>query len=125
MINKDFFQALEELETTKKINPDQLIEALESALTSAYKKMYGEAKSAQVKLNPEKNTIKIFSYKTVVEEVENPDKEISLEDATKIKPSYKIGDIVTQEENTKDFGRIAAQTAKQVIIQKLTMHYQR
>ena len=119
MINKDFFQALEELETTKKINPDQLIEALESALTSAYNKMYGEAKSAQVKLNPEKNTIKIFSYKTVVEEVENPDKEISLEDATKIKPSYKIGDIVTQEENTKDFGRIAAQTAKQVVMQKI------
>ena len=119
MINKDFFQALEELETTKKINPDQLIEALESALTSAYKKTYGEAKSAQVKLNPEKNTIKIFSYKTVVEEVENPDKEISLEDATKIKPSYKIGDIVTQEENTKDFGRIAAQTAKQVIMQRI------
>ena len=119
MINKDFFQALEELETTKKINADQLIEALESALTSAYKKMYGEAKSAQVKLIPERNTIKIYSYKTVVEEVENPDKEISLEDAKKIKSSYKIGDIVTQEENTKDFGRIAAQTAKQVVMQKL------
>ena len=119
MINKDFFQALEELETTKKINADQLIEALESALTSAYKKMYGEAKSAQVKLIPERNTIKIFSYKTVLEEVENPDKEISLEDAKKIKASYKIGDTVTQEENTKDFGRIAAQTAKQVVMQKL------
>ncbi len=119
MINKDFFQALEELETTKKINADQLIEALESALTSAYKKMYGEAKSAQVKLIPERNTIKIYSYKTVVEEVENPDKEISLEDAKKIKSSYKIGDTVTQEENTKDFGRIAAQTAKQVVMQKL------
>ena len=119
MINKDFFQALEELETTKKINADQLIEALESALTSAYKKMYGEAKSAEVKLNPEKNTIKIYSYKTVVSEVENPDKEISLEDAQKIKSSYEIGDTIAQEENTKDFGRIAAQTAKQVVMQKL------
>ncbi len=119
MINKDFFQALEELETTKKINADQLIEALESALTSAYKKMYGEAKSAEVKLNPEKNTIKIYSYKTVVSEVENPDKEISLEDAKKIKSSYEIGDTIAQEENTKDFGRIAAQTAKQVVMQKL------
>ena len=69
MTNKDFFQALEELETTKKINAQQLIEALESALTSAYKKMYGQAKSAQVKLNPEKHSIKIYSYKTVVEEV--------------------------------------------------------
>ena len=119
MINKDFFQALEELETTKKINADQLIEALESALTSAYKKMYGEAKSAEVKLNPEKNTIKIYSYKTVVNEVENPDKEISLEDAKKLKSSYEIGDTIAQEENTKDFGRIAAQTAKQVVMQKL------
>ncbi len=119
MISKDFFQALEELETTKKIDAQQLVEALESALTSAYKKMYGEAKSAQVKLNPERNTIKIYSYKTVVAEVENPDKEISLEDAKKIKSSYEIGDIVATEENTKDFGRIAAQTAKQVVTQKL------
>jgi N utilization substance protein A len=119
MTNKDFFQALEELEVTKKINAQQLIEALENALTSAYKKMYGEAKSAQVKLSPEKHSIKIYSYKTVVEEVENPDKEISLEDAKKIKASYKVGDIVSQEENTKDFGRIAAQTAKQVVMQKL------
>ena len=119
MVNKDFFQALEELETSKKINAQQLIDTLESALTSAYKKMYGEAKSAQVKLNPEKCTIKIYSYKTVVEEVENIDKEITLEDAKKIKNSYKIGDVVMQEENTKDFGRIAAQTAKQVVMQKL------
>ena len=119
MTNKDFFQALEELEVTKKINAQQLIEALENALTSAYKKMYGEAKSAQVKLSPEKHSIKIYSYKTVVEEVENPDKEISLEDAKKIKSSYKVGDLVSQEENTKDFGRIAAQTAKQVVMQKL------
>lgn len=119
MTNKDFFQALEELETAKKINADQLIETLETALTSAYKKMYGEAKSAQVKLNPEKSTIKIYSYKTVVSEIENPDKEMLLEDAKKIKASYKLGDVVAQEENTKDFGRIAAQTAKQVVMQKL------
>ena len=81
--------------------------------------MYGEAKSAQVKLNKEKSTIKIYSYKTVVEEVEDSDKEISLEDAKKIKSTYKVGDVVAQEENTKDFGRIAAQTAKQVVMQKL------
>ena len=119
MTNKDFFQALEELEVTKKINAAQLVETLENALTSAYKKMYGEAKSAQVKLSPEKHSIKIYSYKTVVEEVENPDKEMSLVDAKKIKASYKVGDTVMQEENTKDFGRIAAQTAKQVVMQKL------
>lgn len=81
--------------------------------------MYGEAKNALVKLNPEKNTIKIYSYKTVVNEVEDPDKEISLEDARAIKKSYDVGDSVVNEESTKDFGRIAAQTAKQVVMQRL------
>ena len=119
MINKDFFQALDELETQKRINKEQFIETLESALTSAYKKMYGEAKSAMVKLNPEKCTIKIYSYKTVVQEVEDFDKEISLEEARKIKKSYQIGDTVAEEESTKEFGRIAAQTAKQVVMQRL------
>ena len=119
MINKDFFLALEELEQQKKINKEQFIETLETALTSAYKKMYGEAKNALVKLTPEKNTIKIYSYKRVVETVEDEDKEISLEDARKIKKSYQIGDSVVSEETTKDFGRIAAQTAKQVVMQKL------
>ena len=119
MINKDFFQALDELETEKKINKEKFIETLETALASAYKKMYGEAKSAMVKLNPEKNTIKIYSYKTIVEEVEDADKEISLEEAKKIKSTYEIGDTIAQEESTKDFGRIAAQTAQQVVMQKL------
>ena len=119
MINKDFFLALEELEQQKKINKEQFIETLETALTSAYKKMYGEAKNALVKLTPEKNTIKIYSYKRVVENVEDEDKEISLEDARKVKKSYQIDDSVVEEESTKDFGRIAAQTAKQVVMQKL------
>lgn len=119
MINKDFFQALEDLEREKNINPEQFIASLESALTSAYKKVYGEAKSAMVKLNPEKATIKIYSYKTVVEQVEDSDKQISLEDAKQIKKSYVVGDVVTQEVSTKEFGRIAAQTAKQVVMQKL------
>lgn len=119
MINKDFFQALEDLEAEKKIDKNTFIATLESALASAYKKMYGEAKSAMVKLNPEKSTIKIYSYKTVVDEVQDPDKEISLAEARLLKKSYKVGDIVQTEESTKDFGRIAAQTAKQVVMQKL------
>lgn len=119
MTNKDFFQALEDLEREKNINSEQFIESLEAALTSAYKKVYGEAKSALVKLNPEKATIKIYSYKTVVENVEDSDKEISLEDARQIKKSYAVGDVVTEEVSPKDFGRIAAQTAKQVVMQKL------
>ncbi len=119
MVNKDFFKALDDLQAEKKIDKDVFIQTLETALTSAYKKMYGEAKSAMVKLYPERNTIRIYSYKTVVDEVEDPDKQISLAEARTIKKSYKVGDMVVVEETTKDFGRIAAQTAKQVVMQKL------
>ena len=119
MINKDFFQALLDLEEQKGINKEYFIETLEAALTSAYKKNFGEAKSAFVKLNPEKNTIKIYSYKTVANEVLDSDKEISLAEARLIKKSFKVGDLVQQEETPKNFGRIAAQTAKQVVMQRL------
>ncbi len=119
MISKDFFQALKDLEELKGINAEELVGALETALTSAYKKNYGEGKSALVKLNLEKNTIRIYSYKTVVETVEDPDKELSLEEAKQLKKNIKIGDTIEQEEATKEFGRIAAQTAKQVMMQKI------
>lgn len=117
--SKDFFIALDLLEKERKIDREYFIQALESALTSAYKKNFGEAQSAEVKLNPEKNTIKVLAYKTVVEEVEDPDKQISLADAKHLKSTYKIGDMVSQEVTPKNFGRIAAQTARQVVMQKL------
>ena len=119
MTNKDFFQALKDLEAERGINEEVFIAALEQALTAAYKKNSGMAKNAQVKLNPEKNTIKIYSYRTVVSVVEDEEKEISLEEAKQIKHAYKVGDLVMQEESTKDFNRIAVQTAKQVITQKI------
>ena len=119
MINKDFFEALKDLETEKGISADVMISKLEQALTAAYKKNSGEAKSAMVKLVPEKNTIKIYSYKTVVEEVEDEEKEMTLADAKAIKHSYKLGDKVLKEESTKEFNRIAVQTAKQVIVQMI------
>ena len=119
MVNKDFFEALKDLETERGIPQETMIGMMETALTAAYKKSLGEAKSAQVKLIPEKHTIKIYSYKTVVENVEDADKEISLADAKEIKKSYKLGDLVMKEENPKDFNRIAVQTAKQVIVQNI------
>lgn len=121
MISKDFFQALTDLETQKGIDKEYFIEALEAALTSAYKKNFGEAKSATVKLDANKNSIKVYSYKTVVadEELLDADKEIALTEAKEIKKSHKIGDILQQEETPKNFGRIAAQTAKQVVMQRL------
>lgn len=119
MINQDFFLALQDLEREKGISGEEFIKALEDALVFAYKKSTGDVSGIEVKLNPEKKTIKIYSVKNVVEEVVDPEKEISVEDAKEIKKSYKAGDVVSEEIMPKNFGRIAAQTAKQVVMQKL------
>ncbi len=119
MVNKDFFLALDELEREKRIKKSVFIEALETALVIAYKKHTGTSKAVTVKLLPERNTIKIVAYQTVVEVVEDKESQISLEDARLINRKYKVGDIVSEEVSSKEFGRIAAQTAKQVIMQKL------
>ena len=119
MTNKYFFQSLEDLEETKGIKKEFFIETLEAALASAYKKNFGEARKVEVKLNSDKNTIKVYAYRTIVENVEDPDLEISLEDAKAIKKTASIGDTISEEITPKDFGRIAAGTAKQVIVQKL------
>ena len=119
MTSKDFFLALEDLERTKGIKKAVFIEALETALAIAYKKQSGTAKAIEVKLVPERNTIKIYAYQTVVDEVEDKETQISLEDARLIDKKYKVGDVVSEEINSKDIARIPAQTAKQVILQKL------
>lgn len=119
MINQDFFLALEDLEREKGISQEAFIAALEDALVIAYKKSTGESGRVEVKLSPEKKSIKIYSVRSVVEEVTDPEKEISVEDAREIKKSYKAGDEVVTEIISKNFGRIAAQTAKQVLMQKL------
>ncbi len=119
MINQDFFLALEDLEREKGISQAEFIAALENALVIAYKKSTGTAGGVEVRLNPEKKSIKIYSVRSVVEEVLDPEKEISLAEAQEIKKSYKAGDVVTVEIISKNFGRIAAQTAKQVLMQKL------
>ena len=119
MINQDFFLALEELERQKGISADEFIAALENALAIAHKKNSGESGVVQVKLNADKKAIKLYCTRQVVEEVSDPDKEISLEEAREIKKSIKVGDELSTEIISKDFGRIAAQTAKQVLLQKL------
>ena len=119
MVNKEFFQALDLLERDKKISKELLIDSLESGLASAYKKEYGESRQIAVRLNEEKQSIKVYAHRLVVEEVENPDEQISLEEAREIKPTYKVGDVVIEDITPKQFSRIAAQTAKQVIMQRL------
>ncbi|MCL2752371.1 MAG: transcription termination factor NusA, partial [Firmicutes bacterium] len=118
--NKDFFLALDELESTKKIKKEIFMAELEKALTNAFRKQYGEETPVVVDINPERNIIRFFACRTVVEEVEDYDLEISLEEARELKKTYKVGDTARIEFTPKeDFGRIAAQTAKQVLSQNL------
>ncbi len=119
MTSKEFFLALDELERLKGINKEKVIQSLETALTIACKKHFGEASNVIVKTNAEKFTIRVYISKVVVAEVETPEKEISLEDAHLIKKSYKLGDEVLTEIDPRTFGRIAAQNARQVIINSL------
>jgi N utilization substance protein A len=119
MINKDFFLALDELESTKGINKDTFIQALELALENAYRRHTNIHKAVNVRLLEKSHKIRIVAYQTVVEQVEDRESQISLEDARLIDRSYKVGDVVQEEISSKDFGRIAAQTAKQIILQKL------
>ncbi len=120
MVNKDFFAALADLEREKGISEEIFIEALSNALASAYKKQFvGDSGNVEVRVNPEKATIRFFLTRTVVDSEEPGDGEISLEDAQQIKKSAKVGDVLTDEFIPKDFSRIAAQTAKQVVLQKI------
>ena len=119
MENKEFFAALGELVREKGISEESFIATLENALASAYKKQFDGGAEVAVSLNAEKGTIEYRATRYVVEVVEDKDKEISLEDAQELNPDYQIGDTIVKTFIPKNFGRIAAQTAKQVILQKL------
>lgn len=119
MTNKDFFLALEALEQEKGISKEYFLEALQAALATAYKRNFDTPKPVEVELKPEKYSINIYAYQTVVSEVVDPDSEISLADAKLIKKTAKLGDKIKEELSPKEFGRIAAGTAKQVITQRL------
>lgn len=119
MMNKEFFQALDDLEREQRIPKESMIESIEAGLVSAYKKEYGFASQISVRLNEEKMAYKVYAHKLVVEEVEDEESQISLEDAQDIDKKYQLGDVVIEDITPKDFSRIAAQTAKQVILQRI------
>lgn len=119
MINKDFFAALDALESEKGISKEYFLDALQSALATAYKRNFNEVRPVEVVLDEGKYSIDMYAYRTVVSEVTNPDSEIALQDAKLIKKTCKIGEKLKQKITPKEFGRIAASTAKQVITQKL------
>ena len=117
--NKQLIVAIQELEKEKGIKKDYLLDSIESALLTAYKRNYNSQENVKVVVDRETGASHLYSVKEVVEHAENPILQISLEEARKIDKEAQIGSTVDVELVPKNFGRIAAQTAKQVIIQKL------
>ncbi len=115
---KELIRALEDLEKEKGIDKELIFEAIKTSLETACKKNYGTSQNIRVDINRETGDIKVFAQKEVTEDVYDAFLEVSLEDARKIDPSYEYGDIVEYEITPKNFGRISAQTAKQVVVQK-------
>lgn len=120
-MNVELIEALHELEKERGIESDIVFEAIEAALISAYKKNFGSQPNANVRVQIDRITgeIKVFARQEIVEEATDERLEVSLENAQKIHPNYQLGDIIESEVTPRDFGRIAAQTAKQVVVQRI------
>lgn len=118
-MSKEMLKAFDALEEEKGIKKEVIIEALEAALISAYKRHYGQAQNVEVSFDDKKGDIHVYSIKEVVETSLDDTQEISLSQARAINRAYEVGDHIRFEVTPKNFGRIAAQTAKQVIIQRI------
>lgn len=118
-MNTELLEALEILEKEKDISKETLLEAIENSLLTACKNHFGKADNVKVNIDPKTCQFSVFAEKTVVEEVEDPVMEISLANAKMMDSKYELGDIVNVEIKSKEFGRIATQNAKNVILQKI------
>lgn len=118
-MNKDFMDALTELEREKNISKEDIITAIEDAVELAYKKNYGNYPNVRVLVDREDGEVLVLMSKEVVSEVEDDMMEVSLEEARSYDERYEVGDVIEYQVDPKDFGRIAAQTAKQVVVQRI------
>ncbi len=118
-MNTELIDSLKILEEEKNISKETLLEAIEQSLLQACKNHFGKADNVKVVINPDTGDFRVTADKEVVEEVEDPVLQISLADAKNIDSRYEIGDIVPVEIKSKEFGRIATQNAKNVILQKI------
>ena len=118
-MNKEFLDALTELEREKNISKEDIITAIEDAVELAYKKNYGNYPNVRVIVDREDGEVLVLMSKEVVEEVEDDMMEVSLEEARSYDERYEVGDVIEYQVDPKDFGRIAAQTAKQVVVQRI------
>lgn len=119
-MNVELMKALEQIEEEKGIGKQVIIEAIEAALLSAYKKNYGaSAQNMRIEVDPDTGEMRAYQIRTVVDVVEDENSQIALAEAQEWDPTAKVGDMVEIEVTPRDFGRIAAQTAKQVVVQRL------
>ncbi len=118
-MSAEFIHALEQIEKEKGIGKDILFEAIETALITAYRRNYGTNQSVEVYIDRETGDVRVFAEKNIVEVVTDPSIEMSLEQATKFDAEFEVGDVVEVEVTPRTFGRIAAQTAKQVVMQRI------
>ena len=118
-MNTELMEALEVLEKEKNISKDTLLEAIEQSLIQACKNHFGKADNVKVSINAQTGDFKVVAEKTVVDLVQDPIMEIALSDAKRADSRYELGDIVPVEIKSKEFGRIATQNAKNVILQKI------
>ena len=118
-MSNELLEALNILEQEKNISKETLLEAIENSLVTACKNHFGKSDNVKVEIDPETCALSCYQEKTVVDTVEDPVEEISLADAHKVNGNYQLGDIVRVEVKSKEFGRIATQNAKNVILQKI------
>ena len=118
-MSNELLEALNILEQEKNISKETLLEAIENSLVTACKNHFGKSDNVKVEIDPETCAFSCYQEKTVVDVVEDPVEEISLADAHKVNGNYQLGDIVRVEVKSKEFGRIATQNAKNVILQKI------
>lgn len=118
-MSAELIHALEQIEKEKGISKEILIDAIEAALITAYKRNYGSANNVEVYIDRLTGDVRVFALKNIVENVTDPSSELSLEQANKFSADFEVGDIVEVEVTPRKFGRIAAQTAKQVVMQRI------
>jgi|LSQX01.3.fsa_nt_gb N utilization substance protein A len=118
-MSAELLHALEQLEKERGINKDILVDAIEQALISAYKRNFGSAQNVEVVIDRTTGDVRVFTHKTIVGEVTDPANEMSIDQAKRFGADFEIGDIVEVEVTPRKFGRIAAQTAKQVVMQRI------
>jgi len=116
---QEFLETLRELSRERSIDEEFLFEAIEAALITAYKRNFGSAQNVRVTLSRDTGTYHVYAVKTVVEDAVDEITEISLAQARTIRPEYEVGDVIEIEVTPANFGRVAAQTAKQVVVQRI------